>query len=57
MAHPRPATGQPGSTIESKGTVPTDDDAGRRREVPMSLRELTITDVKEVLRRLDLTLR
>ncbi len=31
--------------------MPTDDGAGRRREVPMSFRELTMIDVREVLRR------
>jgi hypothetical protein len=31
--------------------VPNDDGAGRRREVPMSFRELTMIDVREVLRR------
>jgi len=31
--------------------LPTDDGAGRRREVPMSFRSLTMIDVKEVLRR------
>ena len=36
---------------ESTGKVPTDDGAGRRREVPMSFRELNMVDVKEVLRR------
>jgi transposase len=33
------------------GTVPTDDGAGRRREVPMSFRELSMIDVMELLRR------
>jgi transposase len=32
--------------------VLTDDGAGRRREAPMSFRELTMVDVREVLRRL-----
>jgi transposase len=47
-----PGARGPDTTTESKGKVPTDDDADRRREVPMSFRELTMTDVREVLRRL-----
>jgi hypothetical protein len=47
-----PGATRPDTTSESKGKVPTDDDAGRRREVPMSFRELTMTDVREVLHRL-----
>ena len=39
------------TTTESIGTVPSNAGAGRRREVPMSFRELTMIDVKEVLRR------
>jgi hypothetical protein len=39
------------ATTESQGTVPSDDGAGRRREVPMSFRELAMIDVREVLRR------
>jgi hypothetical protein len=33
-----------------QGKVPPDDGAGRRREAPMSFRELTLIDVREVLR-------
>jgi transposase len=40
------------TTTESKGTVLLDDGAGRRRGAPMSFRELTMIDVREVLRRL-----
>jgi hypothetical protein len=39
------------TTTESKGMVPSYAGAGRRWEVPMSFRELTMIDVKEVLRR------
>jgi transposase len=42
----------PGATTERQGKVLTDDGAGRRREAPMSFRELTMIDVREVLRRL-----
>ena len=49
---PDPGETRPDTTTESKGKVPTDGDAGRRREAPMSFRELTMTDVKELLRRL-----
>jgi len=42
----------PSTTTESKGTVLLDDGAGRRRGAPMSFRELSMIDVKEVLRRL-----
>jgi transposase len=37
---------------ESKGTVLPDDGAGRCRGAPMSFRELTMIDVREVLRRI-----
>ncbi|NVL83986.1 hypothetical protein, partial [Escherichia coli] len=47
-----PAERSPGTTTEVQGTVLTDDGAGRRREAPMSFRELTMIDVREVLRRL-----
>ena len=49
---PDPGEARPDTTTESKGKVPTDGDAGRRREAPMSFRELTMMDVKELLRRL-----
>ncbi len=42
----------PSTTTESKGTVLPDDGAGRRRGAPMSFRELSMIDIKEVLRRL-----
>ncbi len=42
---------EPSTTTESKGTVLLDDGAGRRRGAPMSFRELTMIDVREVLRR------
>jgi transposase len=41
----------PITTTESKGTVLFDDGAGRRRGAPMSFRELSMIDVREVLRR------
>jgi hypothetical protein len=42
----------PRTSTESKGTVLPDDGAGRCRGAPMSFRELSMIDVKEVLRRL-----
>src|ERR1700744_5962984 len=42
---------EPITTTESKGTVLFDDGAGRRRGAPMSFRELSMIDVREVLRR------
>ena len=41
----------PGKTTESQGTVPSDDGAGRRREATMSFRELSMIEIREVLRR------
>src|SRR6202012_2002171 len=43
---------EPSTTTESKGTVLLDDGAGRRRGAPMSFRELSMIDIREVLRRL-----
>jgi len=40
-----------GETTESRVTVPFDDGAGRRREAPMSFRELSMIEIREVLRR------
>ena len=40
-----------GETTESRVTVPFDDGAGRGREAPMSFRELSIIEIREVLRR------
>src|ERR1700744_4258766 len=45
------AHGTPGATTGEVMHGPSDDDAGRRREHRMAYRELTMIDVREVLRR------
>ena len=52
MGPPWETERSPATTTEKQGTVLTDDGAGRRREAPMSFRELAMVDVREVIRRM-----
>src|SRR5262249_49440579 len=51
MGPPTWRRADPGSRRPRAGKVSPDDGAGRRREAPMSFRELTMIDIREVIRR------